>query len=73
MYKRQIDKLKIQNKLSDNQKKLQKEKEGIDKNLSNSNFTERAPKELIDQNQKRQMSINLELSKIESILNTLNG
>ena len=69
----QIDKLKIQNKLSDNQKKLQKEKEGIDKNLSNSNFTERAPKELIDQNQKRQLSINLELSKIESILNTLNG
>jgi valyl-tRNA synthetase len=69
----QIDKLKIQNKLSDNQKKLQKEKEGIDKNLSNSNFTERAPKELIDQNQKRQLSINLELSKIESILKTFNG
>ena len=36
--------------MSDNQKKLQKEKEGIDKNLSNSNFTKRAPKELIDQN-----------------------
>ncbi len=69
----QIDNFKIQNKLSDNQKKLQKEKEGIDKNLSNSNFTERAPKELIDQNQKRQLSINLELSKIESILKTLNG
>tara|TARA_B100001063_G_scaffold66233_1_gene60260 strand:+ start:1333 stop:3927 length:2595 start_codon:yes stop_codon:yes gene_type:complete len=67
----QIDKIKIQSKLSDNQKSLQKEKLVIDKNLSNSNFVERAPKELIEQNQKRQVSINLELSKIESILNNL--
>ena len=67
----QIDKLKIQSKLGDNQKSLQKEKLVIDKNLSNSNFVERAPKELIEQNQKRQVSINLELSKIESILKNL--
>jgi valyl-tRNA synthetase len=67
----QIDKLKIQSKLGDNQKSLQKEKLVIDKNLSNSNFVERAPKELIEQNQKRQVSIDLELSKIESILKNL--
>ena len=67
----QIDKDKIKNKLMENQKILQKEKITIDKNLSNSNFTQRAPKELIDQNIKRQQSISLELSKIDSILLSL--
>ncbi len=67
----QIDKQKIKNKLSDNRKLLQKEKEGIDKNLSNSNFIEHAPNELIDQNKTRQEAISLELSKIDSILNNL--
>ena len=55
----------------ENQKILQKEKITIDKNLSNSNFTQRAPKELIDQNTERQQSISLELSKIDSILLSL--
>ena len=67
----QIDKDKIKNKLMENQKILQKEKITIDKNLSNSNFTQRAPKELIDQNTERQQSISLELSKIDSILLSL--
>ena len=67
----QIDKDKIKNKLIENQKILQKEKITIDKNLSNSNFTQRAPKELIDQNTERQQSISLELSKIDSILLSL--
>ena len=64
----QIDKDKIKNKLMGNQRNLQKEKTIIDKNLSNTNFTQRAPKDLIDQNTKRQQSISLELSKIDSIL-----
>jgi valyl-tRNA synthetase len=64
----QIDKDKIKNKLMENQRNLQKEKTIIDKNLSNTNFTQRAPKDLIDQNTKRQQSISLELSKIDSIL-----
>ena len=64
----QIDKDKIKNKLIENQRNLQKEKTIIDKNLSNTNFTQRAPKDLIDQNTKRQQSISLELSKIDSIL-----
>ena len=64
----QIDKNKIKNKLMENQRNLQKEKTIIDKNLSNTNFTQRAPKDLIDQNTKRQQSISLELSKIDSIL-----
>jgi len=67
----QIDKDKIKNKLMENQKILQEEKITIDKNLSNSNFTQRAPKELIDQNTERQQSISLELSKIDSILLSL--
>ena len=58
----------IKNKLIENQRNLQKEKTIIDKNLSNTNFTQRAPKDLIDQNTKRQQSISLELSKIDSIL-----
>ena len=64
----QIDKDKIKNKLMENQRNLQKEKTIIDKNLSNTNFAQRAPKDLIDQNTKRQQSISLELSKIDSIL-----
>jgi len=64
----QIDKDKIKNKLMENQRNLQKEKTIIDKNLSNTNFTQRAPKDLIDQNTKRQQSISMELSKIDSIL-----
>tara|TARA_B100000965_G_scaffold48895_2_gene35894 strand:+ start:1985 stop:4579 length:2595 start_codon:yes stop_codon:yes gene_type:complete len=67
----QIDKNKIKNKLIENKKNLEKEKTAINKNLSNSNFTERAPKELIQQNQNRQEAISLELSKIDSILNNL--
>ncbi len=67
----QIDKNKIKNKLTDNQNNLQKEKAIIDKNLSNSNFTEKAPKDLIEQNQNRQEAITLELLKIDSILNNL--
>ena len=67
----QIDSDKIKNKLKENQQSLQKEKINIDKNLSNPNFTERAPKELIEQNTQRQAAINLELSKIDSILSNL--
>ena len=67
----QIDSNKIKNKLKENQQSLQKEKINIDKNLSNPNFTERAPKELIEQNTQRQIAINLELSKIDSILSNL--
>ncbi|MDB3863584.1 valine--tRNA ligase [Alphaproteobacteria bacterium] len=67
----QIDKDKIKNKLIENQRNLQKEKTIIDKNLSNTNFAQRAPKDLIDQNTKRQQSISLELSKIDSILMNL--
>ena len=67
----QIDIKKIKQKLSDSKTALEKEKSGIDRNLSNENFTARAPKELIDQNTSRQKAINLELSKIDSILNNI--
>ena len=69
----QIDKDKIIKKLTENSETLTKEKNGIDKNLNNQNFVERAPKDLIEQNKNRQNAISLELSKIGSILNNLNG
>ena len=47
---------------------MEKEQNTIDKNLSNENFVSKAPKDLIDQNKERQSSINMELSKIDSIL-----
>ena len=64
----QIDKSKIKEKLQENKSSLEKEKNTIDKNLSNENFVLKAPKDLIDQNKERQSSINMELSKIDSIL-----
>ncbi len=67
----QIDKSKIKLKLNDNKNALEKEKNTIDKNLSNENFVSRAPKQLIDQNTERQGSINMELSKIDSILKNI--
>ena len=67
----QIDKSKIKVKLYDNKNALEKEKNTIDKNLSNENFVSRAPKQLIDQNTERQGSINMELSKIDSILKNI--
>ena len=67
----QIDKSKIKLKLIDNKNALEKEKNTIDKNLSNENFVSRAPKQLIDQNTERQGSINMELSKIDSILKNI--
>ncbi len=67
----QIDKSKIKVKLNDNKSTLEKEKNTIDKNLSNENFVSRAPKQLIDQNTERQGSINMELSKIDSILKNI--
>ena len=69
----QIDKDKIIKKLTENSEALTKEKIGIDKNLNNQNFVDRAPKDLIEQNKNRQNAISLELSKIDSILNNLNG
>ena len=69
----QIDKDKIIKKLTENSEALTKEKFGIDKNLNNQNFVERAPKDLIEQNKNRQNAISLELSKIDSILSNLNG
>ena len=67
----QIDKSKIKVKLNDNKNALEIEKNTIDKNLSNENFVSRAPKQLIDQNTERQGSINMELSKIDSILKNI--
>ncbi len=64
----QIDKSKIKEKLQGNKSSLEEEKNTIDKNLSNENFVSKAPKDLIDQNKERQSSINMELSKIDSIL-----
>ena len=64
----QIDKSKIKEKLQENKSSLEKEKNTIDKNLSNENFVSKAPRDLIDQNKERQSSINMELSKIDSIL-----
>ena len=64
----QIDKSKIKEKLQENKSSLEIEKNIIDKNLSNENFVSKAPKDLIDKNKERQSSINIELSKIDSIL-----
>ena len=69
----QINKDKIIKKLSESSETLKKEKTGIDKNLNNQNFVDRAPKDLIEQNKNRQNAISLELSKIDSILSNLNG
>ncbi len=67
----QIDKSKIKQKLQENKSSLEKEKNTIDKNLSNENFVSKAPKDLIDQNKERQSSINMELFKIDSILTNI--
>ena len=67
----QIDKSKIKEKLQENKSSLEKEKNTIDKNLSNENFVSKAPKDLIDQNKERQSSINMELFKIDSILTNI--
>ena len=69
----QINKDKIIKKLNENSENLKKEKIGIDKNLNNQNFVDRAPKDLIEQNKNRQNAISMELSKIDSILSNLNG
>ena len=71
IYTNQIDKYKIKEKLQENKSSLEKEKITIDNNLSNENFVSKAPKDLIDQNKERQSSINMELSKIDSILNSI--
>ena len=71
IYTSQIDKSKIKEKLQENKSSLEKEKNTIDKNLSNENFVSKAPKDLIDQNKERQSSINMELSKIDSILTNI--
>ena len=60
--------LKSKKNFKKNKSSLEKEKNTIDKNLSNENFVSKAPKDLIDQNKERQSSINMELSKIDSIL-----
>jgi valyl-tRNA synthetase len=59
---------KIKEKLSKNKINLDKEEMSISKNLSNDNFIQKAPEDLIAQNTLRLEAIKLELIKINSIL-----
>jgi valyl-tRNA synthetase len=59
---------KIKEKLSKNKINLDKEEMSISKNLSNENFIQKAPEDLIAQNTLRLEAIKLELIKINSIL-----
>jgi valyl-tRNA synthetase len=59
---------KIKEKLSKNKMNLDKEEMSISKNLSNDNFIQKAPEDLIAQNTSRLEAIKLELIKINSIL-----
>lgn len=62
---------KIKQKLLKNKEQLEKEQNSISKNLSNKIFIEKAPEELILQNNSRLESIKLELIKINSILESI--
>ena len=62
---------KIKEKLSKNKMNLDKEEVSISKNLSNTNFIEKAPEDLIAQNTSRLEAIKLELIKINSILSNI--
>ncbi len=62
---------KIKEKLLKNKMNLDKEEASISRNLSNTNFIEKAPEDLIAQNTLRLEAIKLELIKINSILSNI--
>ena len=62
---------KIKEKLLKNKMSLDKEEASISRNLSNTNFIEKAPEDLIAQNTSRLEAIKLELIKINSILSNI--
>ncbi|WP_457564804.1 hypothetical protein, partial [Caminibacter sp.] len=71
--KEDIDIEPIIKRLSQQQTKLNKEKEKLEKKLSNKNFLERAPKDVVEKNQKELNDIKEKLSKIEEELRKLNA
>ena len=66
-----IDLSPIINRLTNQQKKLSKDKEKLEKQLSNENFVARAPKEVVEKNKEELKSITEKLSQIENELKTL--
>ena len=70
--KEDIDVEPIIKRLSQQKTKLEKEIEKLDKKLSNKNFVERAPKEVVEKNQNELNELKDKLSKIEEELRKLN-
>jgi len=70
--KEEIDITPIVNRLTKQKEKLNKEIEKLSKKLSNKNFLERAPKEVVEKNQKELNELKEKISKIEEELRKLN-
>jgi valyl-tRNA synthetase len=70
--KEEIDVTPLLNRLNKQKEKLQKEKEKLEKKLSNKNFVEKAPKNVVEKNKKDLEEINEKLGKINEELRKLN-
>ena len=71
--KEDIDVEPIIKRLTQQKTKLEKEITKLDKKLSNKNFVERAPKEVVEKNQKELNELKEKYSKIEDELRKLNA
>jgi valyl-tRNA synthetase len=71
--KEEIDIKPIVERLTKQKEKLSKEIEKLNKKLSNKNFLEKAPKEVVEKNQKELNELKEKLGKIEEELRKLNA
>jgi len=71
--KEEIDITPLINRLNSQKTKLIKEIEKIQKKLSNQNFLERAPKEVVEKNKKESNELKEKLEKIEDELRKINA
>jgi valyl-tRNA synthetase len=71
--KEEIDIKPIIKRLTKQKEKLSKEIEKLNKKLSNKNFLEKAPKEIVDKNQKELKEFKEKYEKIEEELRKLNA
>ncbi|MEO1924007.1 MAG: valine--tRNA ligase, partial [Nautiliaceae bacterium] len=70
--KEEIDIAPLLSRLNKQKEKLNKEIEKLEKKLSNKNFIERAPKEVVEKNQKELNELKEKFQKVEEELRKLN-
>ena len=68
-----IDLTPIINRLNKQQQKLTQEIKKLSSKLSNKNFVERAPKEIVEKNREELKELKEKLEKVINELNTLKG